>query len=641
MCTQRDLFVPSVLAALVIACSGEPGGSADDTSSGEGPTGGVAGSTSGSAESAGGTAEDADGTADDASGPGGTEAGGSTGPELPSECDDGIDNDGDGFVDWQLDQGCYGPADATEAAVSRDEEDGFTTFDIAPDSIAIWVSAEGDDADDGLSRETAVATLARAAELVRDGEHDFMLLRRGDTWRDETLGRFKSGRDAAHPLVIAGWGESMQLPRIEVTGHFIDHDGQARSHVALVGLHFVSYPGDPDDPAFDGAPETMLRYVGGGTGLLVEGCHFEYGEIVVQSIGDRVAYDGVEVRRNVIERAYHADTCTPGDPNGNFAYRPSGLYASHAAHLTIEGNVLDHNGWNLEEDPTACATIYNHNLYVNGNDMVIRDNILARASSIQIKTRSDTPGDMNGLRVENNFFVEGEIGISLGGNSTEPFRFVDSEFRGNVMTDIGRSQPTGRTLAWAIDVQDNDGLVVADNLVLNQRHEALTNSYGLNLAGGSGRAYQIEDNLFFRLQGRAIRSDPGSHTEIVVTGNEIVDLELGSRLIEQMGAFAGYTYQGNRYASSAPANAWFLVEGQGAVDLDGWIAQSGEADAEAIAPPAYPDPERDAESYAAAIDVGTSLDELLAAARGQTRLTWRHDLTAPAINDWVRAGFGR
>lgn len=40
----------------------------------------------------------------------------STGPELPSECDDGIDNDGDGYADWQRDLGCYGPGDHTECA---------------------------------------------------------------------------------------------------------------------------------------------------------------------------------------------------------------------------------------------------------------------------------------------------------------------------------------------------------------------------------------------------------------------------------------------------------------------------------------------------------------------------------------------
>ncbi|MCA9720216.1 MAG: right-handed parallel beta-helix repeat-containing protein, partial [Myxococcales bacterium] len=501
---------------------------------------------------------------------------------------------------------------------------------------------DGDDAADGLAPETAVATLTHAAELVRDGEHDFILLRRGDVWRDEGLYRFKSGKDAARPLVIGGYGDSMALPRVEVADHFIDHDGQTRSFVALIGLHLVSYPGDPADPGFTGEPEALLRYVGGGVGLLVEGCHFEYGELVVQSIVDDAPYEDVEVRRNVVERAYHRDTCLEGDPNGNSAFRPSGLYSSHAHRLTIEGNLFDHNGWNPEGEPTACATIYNHNLYVNGTDMVIRDNVLARASSIHIKFRSDTTGDMAGLLVENNFFVEGEIGVSLGGNSEEPYRFVDGELRDNVMTDIGRSQPTGRTLAWGIDVIDNDGLAIVDNLILNHRAPGVSNSYGINLSGATARDYQLENNLLWRLQNRAIRitGDPG-HMTVSFANNTVVDPEFGGRLVDFTGSFAGYSFEGGAYYSSADPSAWFSVEGQGQVGLADWVTASGESGAMAIAPPSYPDPERDAEAYAASIGEGATLAELLAATREQTRLNWRVELTAPAINDWIRAGFGR
>src|SRR5690606_1053735 len=117
----------------------------------------------------------------------------STGPVGPAECDDGIDNDGDGVTDWHGDFGCYGPAHQTEAALPRADEDGFTTFELPADSVVIYVSNDGDDGDDGLTPATAVASLTHAAGLVRDGEHDFILLRRGDVWRDQKLNRFKSG----------------------------------------------------------------------------------------------------------------------------------------------------------------------------------------------------------------------------------------------------------------------------------------------------------------------------------------------------------------------------------------------------------------------------------------------------------------
>ena len=568
--------------------------------------------------------------------------GASTGPAAPSECDDGIDNDGDGFADWQFDFGCYGPADQTEAALPRDQEDGFTTYEFGPDSLVIYVSNDGDDAADGLTPATAVATITHAAMLVRDGEHDFMLLRRGDVWRDQDLYRFKSGKDGDHPLIIGGYGDSMDLPRIEVPESFIDHDGKARSNVALIGLHFVSSTGIVGDPDYTGAPGEILRYVGSGTDHLVEGCHFEYGEVNVQTYDNLPPYDGIEYRRNVIERAFHKDTCLEGNKEGNFAFRPSGLYASHVHHLTIEGNLFDHNGWNPEDEPTACATVYNHNMYLNGKDIVIRDNFLARPSSMHIKMRSDTPGDVEGLLIENNFFVEGEIGIGLGGNTTEQYRFVGAEVRNNVLTDIGRSQPTTRTLAWSIDIYDNDKLTVADNLVLNNRQPGVTLARGFNIEGLSARDYQIENNLFWRLQTDAIRIvAKQAHTGVVLADNLVVDPSLDAQMIDFEGSFAGYTFQDNQYHSSAPDDQWFNIKGQGALSLAEWTNASKEMNAVAIEVPAFPDPERDAEAYAVEIGEGTTLPDLLAAVRLQTRLNWRTELSAPAINTWIRAGFGR
>src|SRR5690606_26043386 len=119
----------------------------------------------------------------------------------------------------------------------------------------------------------------------------------------------------------------------------------------------------------------------------------------------------------------------------------------------------------------------------NANDLVIRDNVFSRASSIHIKLRSDESRDMTGIRISGNYFVEGEIGVSIGGNTEEADRFVDSEITANVFSDIGRSQPTTRTLAWGVDVQDNDGALVSGNYFLNQRTAGVNNSYALNIAG--------------------------------------------------------------------------------------------------------------------------------------------------------------
>lgn len=621
-----------------LGCGGDGGGVDGST-----PAGGDAGSAG--APGSGGAQTTTGGAANGGGGSssGGAQSGGSGAvggdPTTPGECTDGIDNDQDGLVDYAFDPGCYGPGDRTEDALPRAEEDGFSTFDIGPDSIVVYVSEEGDDASDGSTPDQPVRTLSRAAERVRDGENDFMLLRRGDTFRDQTLGRFKSGRDATHPLVVGSYGDSLELPRIENSDFFINHDGQVRSFLAILDLHFVVSSRDPSDPAFDGAGDGVFRYVGSGSHLLIEGCHLEYGEIVVQSY-DAGVYEDVEVRRNVVEKSYHADTCSPGDPNGDNTYRPSGMYSSHVERLTIEGNLFDHNGWN-QDVPSACATIYNHNLYLNGTDVVIRDNLLARASSIQIKLRSDTSSDMEGTVIENNHFVEGEIGVSIGGNSEEAFRFVSSTIRRNVLSDIGRSQPTTRTLAWGLDVQDNDGLLIEDNLLLNQHQSGVGNSYAVNLGGATERDVTVRNNLFYRIQNHGLVANPAAgHEGIEVTGNTFADPDQSSCLIDHRGDVAGYTYTDNAYLTSADPEDWFCLGGSDG-SLAGWEMASGETGAVALSALDFPDPDRTLESYAESIGLDADLGVFLERARVQTRLSYDPALTASAINDYVRAGFDR
>ncbi len=57
--------------------------------------------------------------------------------------------------------------------------------------------------------------------------------------------------------------------------------------------------------------------------------------------------------------------------------------------------------------------------------------------------------------------------------------------------------------------------------------------------------------------------------------------------------------------------------------------------------PNYPDPERDIESYAELVGAGATLADFIALARTQSWMHWRTDLMAGAINDYIRAGFGR
>ncbi len=560
-----------------------------------------------------------------------------------TECNDGEDNDGDGLVDWQMDPGCWGAGDVTEASGTRAEESGWTTFDPSPDSTIIYVSSsDGDDLDDGLTPETAVATPARGAELVRDGFPDFLLFKRGDTWRGMDIGdnrvvrRFKSGRDAEHRMVVSSYGDSVERPRFEIDKHFIDHDGNERSYLAVVGLAFISFPKVPGDPAFNGADGGALRLIGTGRDILVEDVYVEYGEFIAQNVTD------VEFRRNVVYRSYHVDTCaynqdgTP-NPNGDPTYRPSGIFAGGVDGLVIEGNVFDENGWNPDV-AEACATIYNHDLYLSGNRRVVaRENLILRASSIGIKMSSGEPGGSDDIAIENNLFAEGEIGISMGGNANTEYRFSNAVVRNNVFTDIGRSQPTGRTLSWYIELLDNDGSEVSGNLLANQPD--LGNPFGIRLGGGSNRDIAISDNLFYGLQRRNVVVDAiAGWSSIRLDSNTFVSPSSDACMIDHEGGFADVSYVDNAYSSAAAPGDWFCVDGARR-SLAEWSSDSGESNA-TTADLDPPEPTRNLDSYAAQLGIGSTLADFAAAARLQSRHRYRPELMAVNANNYIRAGFG-
>ena len=125
----------------------------------------------------------------------------------------------------------------------------------------------------------------------------------------------------------------------------------------------------------------------------------------------------------------------------------------------------------------------------------------------------------------------------------------------------------------------------------------------------------------------------------MVSDNTFADPDQGSCLVEHSGSFAGYAYRGNRYFSSAVPSSWFCLAGGGS--LEAWKAASGENDATALTALAFPDPDRTIETYAAALGLGSTLQSYLDAARAQTRLSYDARLGAPAINDYIRAGFGK
>ena len=403
-----------------------------------------------------------------------------------------------------------------------------------------------------------------------------------------------------------------------------------------MGLALISYPKDPNDPEFDGKGGGGLRLIGDGHDILVEDNYVEYGEFVVQNETD------VEIRRNVVYRSYESGTCAYNDDgsrntHGNSDIRPSGMFCGGVNGLLIEENVWDENGWNPDV-AEACATIYNHDFYLSGNSRVaVRSNLILRASSIGIKVSSKEQGQVTDFVIENNLFAEGEIGISMGGNADTSYRFVDTVVRDNVFTDIGRSQPTTRTLTWYINIIDNDGAEITGNLLVNQPD--LSNAYGIQLEGGTNRDITIADNLMVGLEKRLISVRDGNNFEnIVVDNNTLVSDAAEDCLVSVAPNVDAFTFSNNQYNSPADTGSWFCVDGTRS-SLEDWTTASG-GQGESTASITSPDAGRNLDSYATHLGLGATLADFASAARQQSRHSWRHDLTAATANNYIREGFG-
>ena len=164
------------------------------------------------------------------------------------------------------DPGCYGPDDNSEEALPREQENGWTTMDPSSDSRIIYVSSsDGDDSADGLTPETAIATLDRGIEMLRDGYPDWMLLRRGDSWEGTLALSDISGRSPDERMVIASYGDSLERPMIRTGSNGgIELCCGPSANLAFLDIAFYAHTRDPDSPDYQGPGrcrrhQTLLR----------------------------------------------------------------------------------------------------------------------------------------------------------------------------------------------------------------------------------------------------------------------------------------------------------------------------------------------------------------------------------------------
>lgn len=369
--------------------------------------------------------------------------------------------------------------------------DGWTVFEPSDDSILIYVSnSQGNDDNDGLSEDNPVKTITKGMSLLRDGYPDHLLLKRGDQWTDEHLGRFYSGRSATEPMLVSSYGEGNKRPVIRVNEDFVNHDGRVRSNIAFIGLSIIAYKMDPNDPEFN--PTTgihHMRFVGGGDNILIEDCRLRFIEIVVQNYDGNI-YRNVTIRRSMILDTYTSNSSTSNNP------RPSGLYTSGGVkNLIIEENVFDHNGWNKNVEG-AGANMYNHNIYIQysnlSEDITLKNNIITRASSHGVHGR---PGGI----YDNNLLVNNSIGLQMGYKGhplpSGSFAYATNNviLDGKLMNTSDSSWPR-TTAVWGLPLEElGEGDVqVKNNIVAHRKDD------GSNLSIGKSDLVKYENNIVYK-----------------------------------------------------------------------------------------------------------------------------------------------
>ena len=388
----------------------------------------------------------------------------------------------------------------------------------------------------------AFKSISKALTYQRAGFSDWVLLKKGDQWQLENTISLPSGKSSVAPLILTSYGSSTQRPVIKTGVKSGIELTQSRSYIAIIGLEFYANQRDPDSVDFLGW--NMVDKPGGFVSvtsntenvesILLEDNVFKFFANNVQFNGNS-KHNNIIVRRNQFLNSYS----TTGHSQGLFAA---------SASILIEENLFDHNGWyqqnyeQLNSKVQGQATYFNHNVYMgNMFDKKIKGNIFTRASCIGLKLTANPYNSQKknvimseNIVIDNNLFIEGEVGISAGGNTdfNNGYRWKNMSIINNVMLNIGNSQPTRRELSWQIEVNDWDTGIVNKNYMLCNINASVTNVSGINLEGMNNNI-DIADNVLYGLKftdGKTIY-ESNQETKVAITANgnyvESNDLQSG------------------------------------------------------------------------------------------------------------------
>jgi len=541
--------------------------------------------------------------------------------------------------------------------------EGWTVFSPSDESLIVYVSSsDGNDETAQTYTKTELGnspfsppenillrpfkTFDAAFKRTRNNKPDWILVKRGDEFFESI--KVKNGKSLTEPSLISTYGKTKTNPRFN-TGKrkALSICCKSFSFIAVQGLDFYAHTRDPKSKYFTSSEGAygLGVYISEeklGNGLLIEGNRFNfYTNNVVQGLG---TLKNIMIRRNSFFDNYSTTS------------HSQGFYAANVS-LTLEENIFDHNGWLVHADQEhskaqGAATMFNHNTYfANSKNVTFINNIFIRSSSIHNKwTANNGAHSSSNVAIKNNLYLDGEIGISAGGNKPGSYRFNNYQISDNVMLNIGRSQPTNRALGWGLEIKDWDGGIVKNNYFLNQVTREVTNSYGINISGTTQNLI-ITNNVFNSLHNAnaLILENKGVKKEITINNNYFTFTADGGALIKNHGKLNGYTFYNNKYFHQSGRNHVYTTKSKknsfwqniftfnddnNFVD---WVSQTNEKESQWIKPNIKE--ERTIESYLKSIKEKENTAHFISKVRSMSFLNWDDRFTAEQVNKYIKLGY--
>jgi hypothetical protein len=257
--------------------------------------------------------------------------------------------------------------------------------------------------------------------------------------------------------------------------------------------------------------------------------------------------------------------------------RPSNMYIDGVDGITIEENVFDHGGWNASV-PNAGANMFNHNIYIQHN--VNGDKVALRRNII---TRASSHGAQlrAGGLAEDNFFGRNAVGFLIGYGS-EPLK-------------------TG-VKAHAI------------NNVISEGHSMVK---GLDACKGTNLCTPAVWGIEFNVNGAADWQAHGNIVSLLSPEDKQWSTKYKSLVKKSLPGLE------NPATKSSNNISWK------------WESTTQGTNQK------YPAPDRTLADYNASLGGKKSFDAFMTVVLNRQPQTWDERYTATAINNYIRAGFGK